>query len=136
MQPHSLSTISLSSSKTIAQRKADGGWAARHGYIPGKPTPWKKGDVLPETQVPACPKVKVADLPEGFLPLRWIEALEQNQKIASCCRHPENHEIEARKSHPAELAPDIYIFHCDQCKRLHRRFCVGLDDERPSWSAS
>jgi hypothetical protein len=58
MQPHSLQTISISNAKTPAQRKAEGGWAARHGTL--------EGDVLPETQVLACPRVKVADLPEGF----------------------------------------------------------------------
>jgi hypothetical protein len=92
---------------------------------------------LPETQVPACPRVKVADLPQGFIPPRLYERnLEQNQQIASCCRHPENHEVEARKSHPDEKAPDIYIFHCNGCGRKHRVFCVGVGDERPMWDAS
>jgi hypothetical protein len=92
--------------------------------------------VLPQTQVQACPRVKVADLPEGFLKQNHIEGLEQNQLIASCCRHPENHEVEARKSHPDEPAPDIYIFHCDKCQRKHQFFCVGAtDDKRPMWAA-
>lgn len=95
---------------------------------------WPKGKVLPETQVQACPKVKVADLPEGFLKKKHIEHLEQNQKIASCCRHPENHEVEAFKSHPEEKAPDVYVFHCT-CGKKHRFLCVGLEDERPMWSA-
>lgn len=129
MQPHSLATVSLNNAKTPAQKRAEGGWAARHGMY------WPKGTVLPETQVPACPRVKVADLPEGFLKKNHIEALEQNQKIASCCRHPENHEVEARKSHPEEKVPDIYIFHCT-CGRKHRFFCVGMTDERPTWDAS
>jgi hypothetical protein len=91
--------------------------------------------VLPETQVPACPRVKVADLPEGFVKQKWIDQQEQNQQIASCCRHPENHEIEARKSHPDEQAPDIYIFHCT-CGKRHIKFCVGqTDDKRPMWAA-
>jgi hypothetical protein len=50
-----------------------------------------------------------------------IEHLEHNQLIASCCRHPENHEVEAFKSHPDELA---------------RFFCVGMHDERPVWGAA
>lgn len=129
MQPHSISTVELSNAKTPAQRAAAAGpIAARHGNaIP-------KGTVLPETQVPACPRVRVADLPEGFLKQNHIEALEQNQKISSCCRHPENHEVEARKSHADEQVPDIYVFHCT-CGKQHRFFCVGLTDKRPMWDA-
>jgi hypothetical protein len=78
--------------------------------------------------------VKVADLPEGHLKESHIKSLEQNQKIASCCRHPENHFVEAFKSHPEEKAPDTYVFHCDKCQRKHRFFCVGVKDERPVWS--
>lgn len=130
MQPHSLATINLSNAKTPAQRLKEQGWAGRHGYI------WPKGTVIPPTQVQACPRVKVAELPEGFLKQNHIEGLEQNQLIASCCRHPENHEVEALKSHPDEPAPDIYIFHCDKCHRKHRFFCVGAtDDKRPMWAA-
>lgn len=93
---------------------------------------YQKGDTLPETQVPYCPRRKVSKFPPGFLKQKHIEHLEQNQKNASCCRHPENHEIEARKSHPDELAADIYIFWCT-CGREHRFFCVGVGDERPEW---
>jgi hypothetical protein len=67
------------------------------------------------------------------LPKRYIEALEQNQQIASCCRHPENHEIEAWYSSEADEekgAPDIYKFHCT-CGRVHVRFCVGGGEIRP-----
>lgn len=130
MQPHSLGSVSLSSVKTPAQKAAERGWAARHG------TNWTKGTVLPETRVVACPKVKVADLPEGFLKQNHIDHLEQNQMISSCCRHPENHEIEAHKSHPDEVAPDIYVFICP-CGKKHRFFCVGATDEkRPVWDAA
>lgn len=133
MTPHSLGKIALSNRKSPAQKAAElaalGPIVQRHGLYP-------KGTVLPETQVPACPRVKVADLPEGFLKIKWIEQQEHNQLIASCCRHPENHEIEARKSHPDEKAPDIYIFHC-QCGRRHIKFCLGAtDDERPVWEAN
>ncbi len=128
MKPQSLGTFTLSQVKTPAERRALGGWAARHA-------PWKKGDVLPETQVRACPRVKVADLPEGHLKQKWLEHLEHNQQIASCCRHPENHEVEAFKTHPEEKAPDIYIFHCS-CGKKHRFFCVGLTDDRPYWDAA
>lgn len=89
----------------------------------------------PETQVIACPKVKVSQLPPGLLPAKYFEALEHNQKIASCCRHPENHFIEARKSHPRETQPDIYILTCT-CGRKHPRFCVGQGDVRPTWQSA
>lgn len=132
MQPHSLATISLGDVRTPAQKQAEalakGGWAARHGHV-------VRGMTLPETQIPFCPRVKVADLPEGFLKQNHIEHLEQNQMLVSCCRHPENHEVEALKSHPNEQAPDIYVFHCT-CGRKHRFFCVGhTDDKRPMWQA-
>ncbi len=128
MQPHSLGTIRLNNAKTPAQKSQEGGWATRHG------THWQKGAALPETQVRACPRVKVADLPEGFLKQSHIEALEHNQQIASCCRHPENHEVEALKTHPDEKSPDVYVFHCT-CGRKHRFLCVGQTDERPYWDA-
>jgi len=129
MQPHSLGVVSFANTKTPAQRKQEAGWAARHGMH------WPKGTVLPETAVLACPRVKVADLPEGHLKQRWIDALEQNQKIASCCRHPENHEVEAFKTHPDEPAPDRYEFICS-CGRRHRFLCVGATDpHRPTWKA-
>ncbi len=86
----------------------------------------------PETTVTACPRYKVSKL-KNLLPPKYLEYLEHNQKIAHCCRHPENHDIEAFKSHPNEKAPDIYIFYCDGCGRKHRIFCVGGGDIRPVW---
>lgn len=89
----------------------------------------------------ACTRYPVAKL-GSLIPTRYIEALEQNQQIAHCCRHPENHEIEAFYSSDADRdrgVPDIYIFHCT-CGRKHRRFCVGgsigsgTQDLRPFWS--
>lgn len=85
----------------------------------------------PAMQVLACKRYPVAKL-KGLIPQKYIEALEQNQMLRSCCRHPENHEIEAWKSRAEEAAPDVYIFHCS-CGRKHRRFCVGGGDERPFW---
>lgn len=130
MTPHSLQSVQRVQPSKSERFKALGPIAARHGRF-------EKGTVLPETQVPACPRVKVADLPEGFVPLKYIEGLEHNQLIASCCRHPENHEIEARKSHPDEEAPDIYVFHCT-CGRKHVRWLLGQHDDvpRPIWDAS
>ena len=128
-QPHSLQTIEISNAITPAERIKRAGWAGRHGLT------WPKGTVLPKTQVAACPRVRVADLPEGFLKRNHIEALEQNQMIASCCRHPEHHDVEARKSHTLEPVPDTYIFFCT-CGRKHIFFCVGETDKRPMWDAS
>ena len=118
--PHSLAKITIKPAKP-----ALGPIQERHGDYP-------KGTVLPETQVPHSPRRKVADFPEGHLKQNHIDALEQNQKISSCCRHPENHEVEARKSHPDEPAPDVYIFYCP-CGKKHRFFCVGINDVRPEW---
>ena len=127
MKPAALQTLVLGDHRTDEQKFADlGPIAQRHG-------PFPKGTVLPRTLVTACPKVRVADFPADFIPSRFIEGLEQNQQIPSCCRHPENHEIEALKTHPDEPAPDVYIFHCT-CGRKHRRMCVG-NGERPFWAA-
>lgn len=91
----------------------------------GDPTP------RPDTIVSVCPRYPVAKLMD-LLPRKYIEQLEQNQQIASCCRHPEEHEVEAFKSHPDEPQPNIYIFYCT-CGRKHRRFCAGHGDVRPHW---
>jgi hypothetical protein len=115
-QPHSLGTIELYAPKAPKPLHAD--------IPPGQP--W------PVTQIPFCPRRKVADFPAGFLKQNHIKELEQNQKLASCCRHPENHEVEARKSKPSEPAPDIYWYHCT-CGKKHQFFCVGQADERPVW---
>lgn len=122
MKPHSLGTIEIGlAPKTLAEIQS----ARRVAKF--------KGEVLPETQVVACRRVKVADLPPDHLKPEHIAHLEQNQQIASCCRHPENHEVEARKSHPAEPAPDTYIFYC-KCGKKQEFFCCGLTDKRPVWA--
>jgi len=118
--PHSLATIELAPPAPPPSVSEQ-----RHGR-------YGKGTILPETTVPHSPRRKVSDFPEGFLKQNHIEGLEQNQKISSCCRHPENHEVEALKSHPEEPAPDIYIYHCT-CGRKHRFLCVGMADKRPEW---
>lgn len=130
--PHSLRTGKLGRALTPneieAKYRALGPIAARHGRF-------AKGTILPETQVSSCPRVKVADLPVGFLKQKHIEGFEQNQLLASCCRHPENHEVEGFKSHPDEPVTDIYKFYCS-CGRTHHIFCVGdTDPQRPEWSA-
>lgn len=122
---HSLSTLTLRDQSPAEKYAALGPFAKRHGRF-------AKGTVLPETITPHCPRRKVSEFPEGFLKKNHIEALEHNQKIGSCCRHPENHEVEALKSHPDEPCADIYVFHCT-CGRKHRFFCVGRTDTRPEW---
>ena len=82
----------------------------------------------------ACKKVKVKNPARDVwtvggakMPLRYAEALEHNQMIASCCRHPENHQMDAWFSTPEQAqkgVPDIYRFHCT-CGRVHSRYCVG-----------
>lgn len=119
MKPHSLANTEL------RPAVAPNSFESRFGR-------YEKNTVLPETTVPHSPRRRVADFPTGWLKQSHIEALEHNQKISSCCRHPENHDVEAMKSHPDEPAPDIYIFHCT-CGKKHRFFCVGNKDRRPEW---
>ena len=81
----------------------------------------------------AAPRVAVAKCP-ARLPIRFIEALEHNQQIPSCCRHPENHEISAWFSNEEERTkgtPDIYVLHCP-CGRNHYRAMYG-EGPRPVW---
>ena len=97
--------------------------------VPLSRAPAEPGEVI--RHVLACKRQPVKKL-LGMIPDRYLEALEQNQQIASCCRHPQDHDLEAWYSRPEEKVPDIYIFHC-RCGRKHRRFCVGGDDARPFW---
>jgi hypothetical protein len=133
MKPHSFRSAQRAYTVTDQERlDALGPFAKRHGRF-------LKGTVLPPTQVVACPRVKMADMPKGFIPAKYYENnLEHNQQVASCCRHPENHEIEARKSHPDEETPDIYVFYCNGCKRKHVRWFVGETDDvaRPIWEVA
>jgi hypothetical protein len=74
----------------------------------------------------ACARVPVSRCP-ARIPVHFIEALEQNQQIRSCCRHPENHDIEALYSSDADRnagIPDIYVLHCT-CGRRHIRQVFG-----------
>jgi len=88
-------------------------------------------DLVKETRALACKRIAVKKV-ASLIPQKFFEAMEHNQQLASCCRHPENHDIEAWRSKPDEYAPDIYIFFCS-CGRQHRRFCIGGGDERPHW---
>lgn len=91
----------------------------------------------------ACKRSPVAKWMH-ILPVKYLEAMEHNQQIASCCRHPENHDIEAFYSCEEERwrdkdpekdmpnPPDLYVFHC-KCGLKHTRLCVGNADQRPYW---
>lgn len=82
----------------------------------------------------ACPRVELVKVVK-LLPEKYYQSLEQNQQISSCCRHPENHEIEAFYSCDeikTKGVPDIYKNYCT-CGRTHVRFCVGECDIRPFW---
>jgi hypothetical protein len=82
----------------------------------------------------ACPIVPIENpAPDVFraggalLPLGWIEQQEQNQQIASCCRHPENHSIGAFYSSKRDEdlgVPDIYILFCP-CGKTHVKWCMS-----------
>lgn len=85
--------------------------------------------------VVACPRRPVSEW-RSIIPDRFFTQLEQNQKIASCCRHPENHDIEAWYADDYEKEagiPGIYIMHCT-CGRKHRRVMAGRIDTRPFWT--
>jgi hypothetical protein len=82
----------------------------------------------------ACPVVPIENPApnvykacDALLPLGWIEKLEQNQLIPSCCRHPENHSIGAFYSSAEDEdlgVPDIYLMFCP-CGAVHRTFCTS-----------
>jgi len=142
-KPHSLTkpnVVSKESLLTPEERIAAlGPHARRHGRVKydadGNKIPF------PETAVPACPPVRMSDLPKGFIPKRFYEKnLEYNQQVASCCRKPENHIIWSEKSHPEEAAPDRYFLRCE-CGAVHKIFMAGVgtpgdeDDPRPQWKS-
>lgn len=87
-------------------------------------------------QILACRRVKARTVWDR-LPRHYIEALEQNQMILSCCRHPEDHDVALWFTSRADAdkgVPDIIKFYCT-CGRVHRRVCVGSGDARPIWDA-
>ena len=110
--------------------KSMGLYEVTHPRAPDRP-PVDKSAPVKATRVLACKRIAVRKV-LALIPIKYLEALEHNQQIASCCRHPEDHDIEAFRSRPEEEAPDIYIFHC-RCGRQHRRFCIGGGDVRPFW---
>lgn len=117
-----------------------------HNY--GSNTPQTLAYVpLDALHILACPRVPVAKV-RHLLPDRYLTYIAEKAK-RECCKHPENHDIEAWFSKPSEQAkgvPDIYKFYCLTCEAngeaaCHARFCVGGNhpvdpakkDKRPFW---
>lgn len=90
----------------------------------------------------------------GILPKYMLRAMEQNQKMKSCCRKPWLAEVEARytsdlwrrrlKVNPISKEieqekrggrPDLYIFRCTCCNSLYRHWILGDGTPRPVWPA-
>lgn len=88
----------------------------------------------PETRVLVCKRRPVASFAPGLIPRQMMEPMEQNQLLSSCCRHPENHDIEAWKAHPGLKGPDQYIFTCT-CGKRHVNWLLGIkfDYLLPEW---
>lgn len=88
----------------------------------------------PETRVLTCPRRPVASFKPGYIPWQIMEPMEHDQKLSSCCRHPENHDIEAWKSNPNVKGPDQYIFTC-ACGKRHTNWILGIkyDYPLPEW---
>jgi hypothetical protein len=104
--------------------------AARHRP---EPMPVHKGP-QPVTRVQACPRRPVASFAPGFIPWQMFEPMEHNQKIRSCCRHPENHDVEAYKSNPGLKGPDQFVFIC-KCGKKHVNWILAntVDFRIPEW---
>jgi len=112
-------------------------------YTYGANLNWSEPELVrgPGTHVLACKQYPVRKLMD-LIPPKMIEALEQNQQIASCCRHPENMDVEAWYSSENWMrgldkdgnplpngqgkVPDIYIF---KCKEVHPDTIVQEKDE-------
>jgi len=100
-----------------------GGLEITQRYISNEPpiTNW------PDTHlIEACVRVAVRDCP-ARIPPRFLTDLENNEKLATCCRTPADHDISAWYSCPDDQAkgvPDVYVLHCT-CGRVHRRFMLG-----------
>ncbi|MGE0853871.1 MAG: hypothetical protein AB7O44_30385 [Hyphomicrobiaceae bacterium] len=96
----------------------------------------------------ACRRVRVKDLPFALPPVLYINNLERNQDVPSCCRRWEDHHIAAffssrewmerrRKDgypEPWGGKPDIYILYC-QCGRQHITAQQGQGGHiSPTWT--
>ena len=71
----------------------------------------------------------------NLLPLKFVERLEQDQTLSHCCRHPENHSIEAWFTTAIDElrgTPDLYLLRCT-CRRVHKRLMCGDGQIRPVW---
>lgn len=111
----------------------------------GQPLDWGQPELVrgPGTHVLACKRYPVRklmaydangnldrDSPHNLLPLKFVDSFVENQQLASCCRHPENMDVEAWYSSENWMkgldkdgnplpngqgkVPDIYIFKCNE----------------------
>lgn len=99
-------------------------------YSYGNQLDWGKPELIrgEGKHILACKRYPLAKL-YGLIPPKMIEALEQNQQLALCCRHHDNMDVEAWYSCEEEYkkgVPDIYIFKCNE---VHPDLVVQDKDE-------
>ena len=68
-------------------------------------------------------RTKVKDIASLMEP-RHLKALRDNDKLAACCRKPEDHEVEMFQTEEGVEGQDLAIFHCT-CGRRHFRIAVS-----------
>jgi len=84
------------------------------------------------------PKLYGPEMPATLLDRKYVEGLEQNQKLNLCCRHvaESGHVAQwastptAEKTKDGKIIPDLLFIHCGVCKRKHTRFFVGSGPRR------
>jgi hypothetical protein len=127
-----------------------------HNY--GRNSPPSLADIPPDSQhILACPRVPVGKIMHLLKnKMQWLDQIRE-KAVRECCKHPENHDIEAWYSMQSEKdkgVPDVYKFYCKTCEEngdpaCHVKFCVGgnhplakrfskqerpeLFDSRPFW---
>ncbi len=95
---------------------------------------WEPPDSL---RILACPRVPVLKCPATIPAKYWLDIKERGnlQAINPCCYDPNELEIDAWYSSPAQAAtgvPNSYKLYCS-CGRTHARFMGGGGDVRPKW---
>jgi hypothetical protein len=83
----------------------------------------------------ACPLYPVDRIRQLF-PEEMLTVMENNQQLKICCRHVDNHLVEARYTSAQQArsgVPDYYIFHCTECGCRHHQAMHGIGDVRPKW---
>lgn len=101
---------------------------------PRKPLTDEERAQLPRVDTP--PRAVNGKFSARLLQRKYIETLEQEQKINICCRHVEEagHTAQwfatptADKTAEGDTIPDILFIWCGECNRRHTRFFVGSGD--------